>query len=76
MDNDVTMTIIVEPSRAEGLSILFKEGGQLGNSTTYELDLEDVDIDWLMTTLQNIKKLRRLSVGKVTFEHLLGNKEE
>jgi hypothetical protein len=77
MDNDnVVMTIIVEPRKSESLTILFKEGSQLGNTTTYELDLDEVDIDWLTTTLQNIKKLRREKVGKVTFEHILGNEEE
>ena len=77
MDNgNVIMTIIVEPRKSESLTILFKEGGQLGNSTTYELDLDEVDVDWLTATLQNIKKLRKEKVGKVTFEHILGNEEE
>ena len=77
MSNDVIMTIIVEPRKSESLTILFKEGASLGfSTTTYELDLEEVDIDWLTTTLQNIKKLRKENVGKVTFEHILGNEEE
>ena len=78
MDNDnVIMTIIVEPRKSESLTILFNEGCSIGNSANiYELDLEDVDIDWLTATLQNIKKLREEKVGKVTFEHILGNEEE
>lgn len=77
MDNDnVIMTIIVEPRKSESLTILFKEGllGTLTN--TYELDLEGIDIDWLTATLQNIKKLKGEKVGKVIFEHILGSEEE
>ena len=77
MDNDnVIMTIIVEPRKLESLTILFKEGQPGTTTNTYELDLEDVDIDWLTATLQNIKKLRREKVGKVTFEHILGNEKK
>ena len=77
MDNDnVSMTIIVEPKKSESLTILFKEGLPGTTTNTYELELEDVDIDWLTATLQNIKKLRGEKVGKVTFEHILGNEEE
>ena len=78
MDNDnVIMTIIVEPSKSESLTILFKEMGQLGNTTTYELNLDEVDIDWLADTLLDILQLlKKEKVGKVTFEHILGNEEE
>ena len=77
MDNDnVIITIIVEPKKSESLTILFKEGLPGTTTNTYELDLEDVDIDWLTATLQNIKKLRGEGVGKVTFEHILGSEKE
>ena len=75
-NNNVIMTIIVEPRNSESLTILFKEGQPGTTTNTYELDLEEVDIDWLTATLQNIKKLRGEGVGKVTFEHILGSEKE
>jgi hypothetical protein len=54
VDNgNVTMTIIVKPRKSESLTILFKEGASLGNSTTYELDLV---------------KLKLMGVGLVMFK--------